>query len=155
MEPTQDRTPPLILDVWIRAEPAEVREGLSRSRRALARIGFDPERGEEAELMLAEALNNVVEHAYDGREDGRIHLQIQADAGLALFRICDFGCEMPGGHAPSGRIASAPERAALAEGGYGWHLIRRLADTVCYRRCGSSNCLELRLRGASRQDAED
>lgn len=129
-----------------------MRKALCQARAALIRAGFDGERGDEAELVLAEALNNVVEHAYADAPEGQILLQIHADAQRAVLQIRDSGHEMPGGVPPAGRFEIGSDHATLSEGGYGWHLIRRLSETVCYRRCGSTNCLELRL-GGGRRDA--
>ncbi|WP_417742749.1 ATP-binding protein [Salipiger sp.] len=138
---------PLILDLWIGAHPAEVRRAVGHARRALCAVGFDPRRADEAELLLAEALNNVVEHAYADQAAGRIHLQILADGRTALLRLCDTGAGMPCGVPPDGRPRVSVDPDDLPEGGYGWHLIHQLADTVRYDRRGGRNRLELRLAG--------
>ena len=86
MEEAREPELHLILDLWFCATPTQVRESLGRARAALERSGFEQTRRDEVELVLAEALNNVVEHAYDGRADGRIHLMIWTDGAAALLR---------------------------------------------------------------------
>ena len=147
MVEVHDPDPPLILDLWIGATSAEVRRGLGQARQALCGAGFDRSRGEEAELVLAEALNNVVEHAYADQPAGRIHLQILANRRTAVMRLCDSGAAMPCGRLPEGRGHASTTPDKLPEGGYGWQLIHRLADAVGYDRSDGRNRLELRLSG--------
>ncbi len=92
------------------------------------------------ELVLAEALNNVVEHAY-ARYPGQIEIEIRRDPDQLRFHIRDQGLPMPGAEPPAGRL---PEPAAfddLPEGGFGWFLIRALAQDLAYRRDGERNLL--------------
>lgn len=155
MVEAHDPDPPLILDLWIGATSAEVRRSLGQAKQALCAVGFDRERGDEAELVLAEALNNVVEHAYAEQANGRLHLQILANGETAVLRLYDRGAEMPCGAPPAGRIRPSARPDDLPEGGYGWHLIHRLADAVCYDRTDGWNRLELRLGHTQLRDGAD
>ncbi len=94
-----------------------------------------------AELVLAEALNNVAEHAYALRP-GEIELSLERVVGAVAVRIADRGASMPLGILPAG---IAPDPAALPEGGFGWHLIRSLTTDLCYRRHEGWNLLTFRL----------
>lgn len=97
------------------------------------------------ELVLAEALNNIVEHAYADR-CGNIELRImQHECGMA-FKILDEGKPMPNGAAPIG-MAPAVEVPAedLPEGGFGWFLIRELAKDLTYERKDARNELSFRM----------
>ncbi len=94
-----------------------------------------------AEIVLAEVLNNIVEHAYaDGL--GSIRLCLSLSAGRLNCRIEDEGRPMPGGQPPAGR---APDPADLPEGGFGWHLIRSLSQGLTYVRTGQINQLTFSL----------
>lgn len=90
-------------------------------------------------VLLAEVLNNIVEHAYAGGA-GPIRLTLaQGPAGL-LVGVEDDGAPMPGGHVPQGR---PPVPDHLPEGGFGWHMIRCLTSSLRYERCGGTNRLWL------------
>jgi serine/threonine-protein kinase RsbW len=93
-----------------------------------------------AELVVAEALNNVVEHAY-ATYPGVIEVDIRRTCDQLFVLISDMGLPMPGAEPPLGK---APEFGAfddLPEGGFGWFLIRRLVEDLTYRREGERNFL--------------
>lgn len=125
------------------ASPEQVRQAL---RGAVARFArqIGPDAAGALELVLAETLNNIVEHAYGGREDGWISLAIVlGPAGLGCT-LRDVGRPMPEGRIPLGtgpRLGC--DVAALPEGGFGWSLIRQLVCAPAYRREAGVN--ELRF----------
>ena len=127
------------------AEPNEVRLAL---RGAVARFAraIDAASAGALELALAEALNNVAEHAYCDAGTGQVRLDLTGETGGILCRISDRGRGMPGGALPRSErdCGFAPAPADLAEGGYGWHLIRSLTTDLGYERRGDVN--ELRFR---------
>ena len=98
------------------------------------------------ELVLAETLNNIVEHAYGESGDGQVSMTIhRTGAGLA-FCITDYGRPMPNGEPPLGMQAN-PNAAIedLAEGGFGWFLIRELARDLTYTRLKGANNVTFRI----------
>lgn len=97
-----------------------------------------------AELVLAEALNNIVEHAY-GRPAGQISITLNLGPGNLTCRIEDTGKPMPGDALPAGDLRLYDDTGAVAEGGFGWHLIRALSHDLDYRRAGGRNLLSFRL----------
>jgi serine/threonine-protein kinase RsbW len=92
------------------------------------------------ELVLAEALNNVVEHAY-ARYPGQIEVEVQRHLGHLRFRIADQGLPMPDGKSPKGKNPKIAAVDDLPEGGFGWFLIRSFAEGLAYRRFGKRNML--------------
>ena len=96
------------------------------------------------ELVLAEALNNIVEHAYD-RDDGPIGLRLQRQPNRLLCHVCDAGAPMPNRQLPQGSAQPIGANTVLAEGGYGWFLIRALAENLVYRRIEARNHLSFQL----------
>lgn len=143
------------LELSLGSSPQEIRAALDRVRRALRDAGWDDEARGTAELVLAEALNNIVEHAYGSAGDGQIRLSVVMRGRTAELVICDGGGVMPGRRLPEG----APPRLdvgtqELPEGGFGWHLIRRLSDHLNYRHDDGRNRLEIRIRaeGEASQD---
>lgn len=102
----------------------------------------DAERG-TAELVLAEALNNIVEHAY-AQGPGDIEVTIRRVQDDLDCRIVDKGLPMPDDDPPQGRLpVQNPDD--LPEGGFGWFLIRTLSRDLRYARIGCRNELTFRL----------
>jgi serine/threonine-protein kinase RsbW len=102
----------------------------------LARLSEDS-RG-TVEILLAEVLNNVVEHAYS-TYPGQIQVSITPGDGYLFLRLVDQGLPMPGGDAPGGKLSALGEFQNLPEGGFGWFLIRSLSRDLTYARDGSDN----------------
>lgn len=136
--------PHLCAQVIIPADPMAVRDGL----RAL----FDtillrslPEDGRgTAEIVLAEALNNIVEHAY-ARHSGEIEITLRLRGQDLVCSILDSGLPMPRETLPEGRLVPFVETDDLPEGGFGWFLIRTLSQDLDYRRVDGRNLLSFRL----------
>ena len=111
----------------------------------LGRIGVTARALRDAEIVLAEVLNNIVEHAYAGR-GGWVEVRLRLAPGLVAVRLRD------GGRRHSGPPPGAPGRRAHqaagqtpAEGGYGLPIVRALARRVRHERYERENRLELGL----------
>jgi serine/threonine-protein kinase RsbW len=133
-------------DLRIAATERAVRAALIRIAGDLSQAGLAEDAAGLAELVLAEALNNVVEHACAGVEAAWIEISVRRE-GVRLFcELCDNGRPMPGGKLPQGH---APDPDALPEdlpeGGFGWHLIRRLTTALEYRRDEGVNHLSFAI----------
>lgn len=115
----------------------------------MTRFGDDRYSVEErgtVELVLAEVLNNVVEHAYRDRSDGVIALRVQPKSDGLAVAVEDTGLPMPKGGVPTGALAAPTEDfLSVAEGGYGWFLIGQLARDHSYQRDGDRNRLTFRI----------
>ncbi|MFC3118799.1 ATP-binding protein [Jhaorihella thermophila] len=109
--------------------------------------GVAPLRAGDIEIVLAEAINNVVEHAYGQSEPGPIHISCSLRNDRLDIRINDEGRPLPDERLPPGRVADVDVPLNdLPEGGFGWFLIRSLATEVRYDRCGTRNQLSLRFK---------
>jgi len=127
------------------AEPMAVRDAL---RRAVARFArqLSAEDAGTLELVLAEALNNIAEHAYAGQAPGRVMLALRRAPEALDCIIEDDGRALPGGVLPDAAIQPVAENPGdLAEGGWGWALIRILAQDIRYCRKGGRNQLGFRI----------
>ena len=132
--------PPVSAHFVIQATTLDVREGL-RSLMSCALVQDLPEDClGTIELVLAEALNNVVEHAY-ARYPGQIVVDVQRGPDQLRFHITDTGLPMPSAEPPHGHLAEVGTIEDLPEGGFGWFLIRTLAQDLTYRREGEHNLL--------------
>ena len=94
------------------------------------------------ELILAEALNNVVEHAY-AEGPGPVELSIEKRRRGLACQIVDTGRPMPTGDAPDPPLPEIKPPADIPEGGFGWHIIRCLTTDLTYHRDGARNTLSM------------
>lgn len=125
-------------------DPLAVRAALAAAQEAIAPYLDDVEDRGTLEIVLAEVLNNIVEHAYR-TAPGEIDLRIAlGPAGLEVC-IVDHGSPLPGGRPPRARLPQRGIDHPLPEGGFGWGLIRALSSDLRYRREGGRNLLCFRL----------
>lgn len=119
---------------------AEVRRTLAELLADLRAAGIDGEDAGIIEVVMAEALNNVVEHAYREAPDGVIVLTSAVSrAGLSIALV-DHGVAMPGLTLPEGACPTSDTAIEdLPEGGFGWHLIHTLTEELTYRREQNQN----------------
>lgn len=131
------------LGLVIPAEAAAVRAAL-RALFAAPMLQHLPEdtRG-TAEVVLAEALNNIVEHAY-AETGGTIEITLEPAPGGLACRIVDHGRPMPDGQLPRGVLPHA-DPGDPPEGGFGWYLIRSLSQDLHYARTDGRNLLSFRV----------
>lgn len=130
--------------VSIPGEPLAVRDGLRViCGSELARGLSEDERG-TMEIVLAEVLNNIVEHAYS-ESSGEIEVALKLSLDSLAVTVVDRGLPMPDGDAPAGKLKPLGEFDDLPEGGFGWHLIRTLSRELVYRRENGENRLSFRL----------
>lgn len=90
----------------------------------------------QIELVLVEAVTNVIVHAYDKLAGQPIDVSWWRDGRRLLIEMRDRG--QPIATVPEG-ILPDPD----AESGRGWYIIRSLADSVDYRREHQENVLVL------------
>lgn len=127
-----------------------VRWALSKVEEYLAPLCLDSDEIGTIEIVLAEALNNVVKHAY-AYEKGPICISCAPQENELAFAICDYGQPMPDGHRPLARTQALDVGIAdLPEGGFGWYLIDNLAKDICYERTGGANKLSFMIVTSAR-----
>lgn len=98
------------------------------------------------ELILAEVLNNVVEHAYANLPPGLVTLSLWRHDGSLVCEVEDGGMPMPGLRLPDGQPQPVPKDIQdFAEGGWGWVLIRALTTDLRYARLRDANHLSFRV----------
>lgn len=134
------------LRLHIDSKPHEVSAALDQIDQVLADDGVDEDQRSTVQVVLAEVLNNIVEHAYEFRSGGDIQIQIEwTDAGVTC-EINDGGKEMPGLKVPKG---DPPDTMVafddLPEGGFGWFLIHQMTTGLEYDRDASRNVLRFTL----------
>lgn len=130
------------LRLEFRADPVSVQQSLAEMLDLPPLSGLSDDDRSVAELVLAEVLNNVAEHAY-GESGGRVSVSLSGDPAGIRCRVIDEGRAMPGERLPEGRLPGGPDVAVadLPEGGFGWHLIRSLSVGLTYARVDGQNRL--------------
>ncbi|GGG73380.1 hypothetical protein GCM10011415_22090 [Salipiger pallidus] len=142
-QPVTEQT---MLDMSLESTPVAVRGALARVVETLCCMGWDEEPRGTVQLVIAEALNNIVEHAYGAGCPGQISLRLRATAELADIVMTDHGMALPGATLPGAAPARLDvPRYDLPEGGFGWQLIRGLSDRLSYRHSNGVNHLEIRI----------
>lgn len=132
--------------VTIPGRAYSVRAALRSVLARLSESGVSADDRSTLELVLAEVLNNVVEHAYANCLDGTIELSIRREINVLVCEVVDAGRPMPGTAMPPGRLSPTGGNVdSLPEGGFGWFLIRELAEDLCYRRDRGCNRLRFSL----------
>lgn len=127
---------------FVSGEPYAVRQVLIDSAEYLRRAGVGDHDGRSAQIVLAEVLNNVVEHAFAHRADGLIEIGVSVEPDGLHFSVTDDGVAMPEGHLPHPTVHDLGVGfASLPEGGWGWALIRELSENLEYERKRNRNCL--------------
>lgn len=100
------------------ASPGAVRTTLRRARDILWSRGLGRDMLDTCELVLAEALNNVVEHALAGLPEGRFWLWLGASNAQVVAEICDEGRAMAGQKVLTDlKRTGGPDRSNGAEAG--------------------------------------
>jgi serine/threonine-protein kinase RsbW len=128
------------------ARNRSIRDALSEVRSRLARMSLTEEEITTVEVVLAEVMNNVAEHAYAWRRDGEMILGLRQTRDGVLISVTDEGLPMPDAELPFGeRLDPTIPLEDMPEGGFGWLIIRQLAREVKYVRDGGVNQLSFRV----------
>lgn len=145
MRPVPDSQP--MFNRVLRASPETVRGTLQDIRSRFADLVAEDTLG-RLELVLAEVMNNVAEHAPDMAADGRpvIHLCVVRHAGGLACALTDDGASLPDECLAPRNL---PRATDMPEGGFGWFLIQDLTQALCYYREGSRNYLAFSVPFAS------
>lgn len=140
-------------EVQVTCGPLAVRRALDMVFDLLTPLALDVEEKSTVELVLAEALNNIVEHAYPPPDmTGPIQVSIRHCKDGLHVRLRDRGRAMPDDKRQSGKPDPCEiDLADLPEGGFGWFLIQDLSRDVEYARIDGQNHLSLRIAVAFRQ----
>lgn len=131
----------MLFEVQCGATPAGIRRVLHSIRMQLSeRTLGGAETITIAELVLAEVLNNISEHAYRNTDCGTINVMADDLVWAWQFHVFDKGTAIPEA-VPLPAEASTPEVSRLPESGFGLIIINTLADNLEYKRSNDTNHL--------------
>lgn len=122
----------------------DVPPALQHALSKLDTLGLAADWRSTVELVLAETLNNIAEHAYAGQPPGPVTLTARMTSDRLFVILRDQGRPLPGRKLPDGVAPNTDVPCAyLPEGGFGWFLIRDLTSALHYRRTDQENRLQL------------
>ena len=93
-------------------------------------------------LVLEEAVSNVILYAYGEEKHKEISLMANMSDGNLVFLLTDSGKEFDPTKVPDADITLSAEEREI--GGLGIFLIRQIMDKVDYQRIGEKNVLTMR-----------
>lgn len=138
------RAPPQPFQVSLAADHMAVRDAL---RTILAQIiaHIPADDAGTLELLLAEILNNIVEHGSVSAQTASITVSVDPQKHALACEVCDPGIALPERLLVPPSPTPAPCGDHLPEGGFGWALIHDLAHNLTYRRTAGRNHLSFHL----------
>ena len=104
-------------------------------------FGLSPELVFNLNLVLEEAVSNVILYAYPKEEHQTISLTARKKDNQLIFVLTDSGKEFDPTQAPDADITLSAEDRPI--GGLGIFLIRQIMNTVEYQRIEGKNVLTL------------
>lgn len=123
------------------AAPSSIRRSRALVERVSEAAGASDALLFALKLAVDEAVSNVVEHAYKGREDGTFTVRIEADDDRFRIEITDTGpCFDPTAAPAPDLDADWNERTV---GGLGLHFVRQVVDDLSYSSDETGNHLVL------------
>ena len=102
-------------------------------------LDFTPELNFNLNLVLEEAISNVILYAYGKEEQKEISLVAYLSDNNLVFVLTDSGMEFDPTKVPDADVTLSAEEREI--GGLGIFLIRQIMDTVEYQRMDGKNVL--------------
>lgn len=102
--------------------------------------GLDDQGLAELELAFAEATTNIMRHAYGGRDDQPVEIEIEVSPEAIQVRLYDWGDPFD----PA--TVDAPVFDGTRTGGFGLFIIQQAVDEVSYSRHEGRNGISLTKR---------
>ena len=109
-----------------------------------AAAGLGPEDFPKVDLVLEEVLTNQIRHAYRG---GKWDVEVSCladEAGTFCVSFVDWGPPFDPLRQPPPDLGAPLEERPI--GGLGIHLVRKMTDSIVYRRDGGRNVLKACFR---------
>jgi serine/threonine-protein kinase RsbW len=95
------------------------------------------------QIVLGEALNNIIEHGFEYEGSGLIEIEISVSEKEIVVRLCDNGIAFTPPEASQTPLQNKDDLNGLPEGGFGWFLIKEITSSVKFTRSAGKNHLVL------------
>lgn len=151
------KPPRLHYEDSINADPFSIRDTILEIMRCLqTEFPAQSEGIISTEIVLAEVMNNIAEHSYQGTNLGTMSISVLCTDDIISLETRDFGMPMPGLSPPDPDLKDPIEQIHdLPEGGFGWFFIRTLSSHMEYRRIGTQNIFCAQIPTRPLEDAEN
>ncbi|GLQ35285.1 hypothetical protein GCM10007939_15680 [Amylibacter marinus] len=147
------RISPPVFRSEFKSEQSRITSTVAEAAVWLRKTVPDEDAVQNCEIVLAEALNNVVEHAYKYQPDKDIALELQqTEASIEIF-IKDSGDQFPGVPQKKPLDPLTLDLEDLPEGGFGWMMIQALTKDIYYSYTDGKNSLQLSIAVNSNADS--
>ncbi len=103
----------------------------------------DPKAAYAVSLTLEEVITNIVKYAYSEHGDHNIDVTLAVDDGAVLVDFQDDGNEFDPRDFPEPDTTQPVEKRTA--GGLGIHLVRKMSESMKYRRENGKNVLEIKI----------
>ncbi|WP_193222005.1 ATP-binding protein [Amylibacter sp. SFDW26] len=97
----------------------------------------------DVQIVLAEALNNVIEHGFEHENTGELEIKIEVSEVQIIAHICDNGLAFTPPDNSQTPLQVDDDLKTLPEGGFGWFLIKEVTSHFEFHRCANKNQLIL------------
>jgi len=124
-------------------EPAELTRLCQEVGAFLAEEAVPKAAAYAIELVLEELIANVISYAYDDAKTHEVGVRVALEQGYGVVQIEDDGRPFDPRDVPEADVREPLEDRAV--GGLGLHLVRRMVESMDYRRAGGKNCVEVRI----------
>lgn len=132
--------------ICFNGSPCGVRRALSQIREELAAAGATSDQKGRIETVMAEVLNNVVEHALADQSNSLVETQGFRQHPNWCFRVIDSGRPLPQLRLPDQGLPEVDTNLEdLPEGGFGWAMVHMLTSDISYCRQPGRNCLKFSI----------
>ncbi len=125
---------------------ASVSVMLDEAKKWLAQENVCSSKITDIQIVLAEALNNVIEHGFSCENSGNVVVCIDMQDDIIVVEISDNGIEFTPPVAAQTPLQDTCDIEHLPEGGFGWFLIREITTSFTFHRIANMNRLVLNFQ---------
>ena len=116
---------------------------LAEIREWMIKVGVGNDKNTDVQIVLAEALNNVIEHGFTHERTGTIEIDIEVSGDTTVVRLTDNGKAFTPPKATKSPMQNSCDIDNLPEGGFGWFLIKKIVSSYEFHRFSNKNLLVL------------
>lgn len=131
------------LDLNVYSDLQQASEAVERVGKWLDQENVHSECIGDVMLVLAEALNNVIEHAYGAEKKGDVQIKATLRELTLSMQIVDRGKPFDGPPEEVVLNTEKYEASEMPDGGFGWFLIKSLTEDIHFSRVEDQNRLTL------------
>lgn len=112
----------------------------------MAGIGVLQSRIINVQIVVSEALNNIIEHGFSGENSGTINIAIKVFDNKIVVELMDDGEIFTPPSTSEAPLIGQADLKDLPEGGFGWFLIKEITSSFDFQRHSHTNKLILNFQ---------